>query len=248
MFSLLVKRVHYNACLMPIRAVFFDVVGTLARFVPEQEDVLVEAALSQGVSLTIDQARRGFAAAGEWWNRVVGLRYRTAPVAEQEALNLEYDRHLFEAAGVDVDIETLSRVFRELFRRGRPTRLEAYPDAAPALSSLKGKGLTLGVISNMGRDLPSVLEEIGLTANLQVVVASGEAGFTKPDPRIFETALQRAGVTADEAIYVGDLYDSDVLGARGAGITPVFLDRYGLFPQYRDCLRIAGLADLPTLL
>jgi putative hydrolase of the HAD superfamily len=229
---------------MTIRAVFFDVVGTLARFVPEQEEVLVEAASSQGVALTVDQARRSFAAAGEWWNRVVGLRYRAAPAAEREALNLEYDRRLFDAAGVEADAAALSRIFRELFRRGRPTRLEAYPDAAPALSALKRRGLTLGVISNMGRDLPSVLEEIGLAAYLQVVVASGEVGVSKPDRRIFELTLQRAGVPATEAIYVGDLYDSDVLGARGAGITPAFLDRYGLFPQYQDCLRIAGLDEL----
>src|SRR5205814_8980696 len=119
---------------------------------------------------------------------------------------------------------------------------------APVLSLLKGKGLTLGVISNMGRDLPSVLEELGLAAYLQVVVASGEVGVSKPDPRIFQITLERAGVSADDALYVGDLYDSDVLGARGAGITPVLLDRYGLFPQYQDCLRIGGLAGLPALL
>src|SRR5438034_6176168 len=148
---------------MTIRAVFFDVVGTLARFVPEQEEVLVEAAAAQGVDLTLDQARRGFAAAGEWWNRVVGLRYRAAPAAEREALNLEYDRRLFDAAGVEADAQALSRIFRELFRRGRPTRLETYPDAPPVLSALRERGFTLGVISNMGRDLPSVLEEIGIS-------------------------------------------------------------------------------------
>ena len=55
--------------------------------------------------------------------------------------------------------EVLHRVFRELFKQARPTRLEAYPDAAPALGLLRARGLTLGAISNMGQDLPLVLED-----------------------------------------------------------------------------------------
>jgi len=45
-------------------------------------------------------------------------------------------------------------------------------------------------------------------------------------------------------MYVGDLYDSDVVGARAAGMVPVLLDRYGLFERYDDCLRIASLSEL----
>lgn len=231
---------------MPFKAVFFDVVGTLARFVPEQEELLVEAARTQRIALTLDEARRGFAAAGEWWNRAVGQRYRTLAAAQREALNLEYDRRLFEGAGIAISPEALFRVFRELFRQGRPSRLAAYGDAAPALSALRGEGFLLGVISNMGRDLPQVLEELGLAGFLDVVVSSGEVGVSKPDPRIFLEAAVRAQVSPAGALYVGDLYDSDVVGARGAGMDAVLLDRHGLFGRYRDCTRIASLADVPN--
>lgn len=232
---------------MAIRAVFFDVVGTLARFVPEQEELLVETAAAQGVTLTIDEARKGFAAAGEWWNRVVGQRYRRLGTAEREALNLEYDRRLFSGAGLDVAAEQLSEVFRELLRRGRPSRLQIYDDAPPALDGLRRKGLVVGVISNMGRDLPQVLEELGLAGFLEVAVSSGEGGVSKPDRRIFYEALRRAGVTGPEAMYVGDLYDSDVVGARNAGLVPVLLDRHGLFGRYDDCIRIKALNELAAL-
>lgn len=233
---------------MAIRAVFFDVVGTLARFVPEQEELLVEAAATQGVMLTMDEARKGFAVAGEWWNRIVGQRYRQLGRAEREALNLEYDKRLFSGAGVDVAVEQLSEVFRELFKRGRPSRLQTYEDAPPALDGLRRKGLVVGVISNMGRDLPQVLEELGLAGFLEVAVSSGEVGVSKPDRRIFYEALRRAGVTGPEAMYVGDLYDSDVVGARSAGLVPVLLDRYGIFPQHEDCSKISRLGELAALL
>jgi HAD superfamily hydrolase (TIGR01549 family) len=232
---------------MAIRAVFFDVVGTLARFVPEQEELLVEAAATQGVPLSIDAARKGFAAAGEWWNRVVGQRYRQLGRAEQGALNLEYDRRLFSGAELDVSVEQLSEVFREMLRRGRPSRLQAYDDAPAALDAVRRKGLIVGVISNMGRDLPQVLEEVRLRGFLEVAVSSGEVGVSKPDRRIFQEAARRAGLSTGEAMYVGDLYDSDVVGARNAGMTAVLLDRYGIFGEYRDCLRIAALSEVSGL-
>ncbi len=229
---------------MAIRAVFFDVVGTLARFVPEQEELLVEAAATQGMIVTLEDARKGFAAAGEWWNRVVGQRYRRVGAAERHMLNLEYDRRLFGAAGLDMAAEQLSEVFRELLRRGRPSRLQTYEDAPPVLDALRRRNLVIGVVSNMGRDLPQVLEELGLAGFLEVAVSSGEVGVSKPDRRIFGEAIRRAGVAASEAMYVGDLYDSDVVGARAAGMVPVLLDRYGLFERYDDCLRIASLSEL----
>ena len=74
----------------------------------------------------------------------------------------------------------------------RPTRLEAYPDAAPALGALRQAGLALGAISNMGQDLPLVLEDIGVSAYLNVVVASGGAGHLEH----FYSALTEGGASA----------------------------------------------------
>jgi putative hydrolase of the HAD superfamily len=76
------------------------------------------------------------------------------------------------------------------------------------------------------------------------VVTSKEVGSNKPEPPIFLAALDRAGVSASEAVYVGDQYDTDVVGARGVGIKPILIDRYGLMPEVSDCPRIRSLPEV----
>jgi putative hydrolase of the HAD superfamily len=63
------------------------------------------------------------------------------------------------------------------------------------------------------------------------LVAAGEVGVSKPDPAIFHLALERAGAPADQAVYVGDNYWADVVGAQRAGLRPVLLDPHRLFPE-----------------
>ena len=79
---------------------------------------------------------------------------------------------------------------------------------------------------------------------LDFVVTSDEAGADKPKPPVFLAALERARVDASEAIHVGDQYKVDILGARGVGITPILIDRYGLCPEVSDCPRIHNLTEL----
>ena len=79
---------------------------------------------------------------------------------------------------------------------------------------------------------------------LDMVLTSQEAGVTKPDPLIFVAALKTLNVKAEDAIYVGDQYEADVLGARGAGISPILIDRFGLYSQISDCPRIRSLSEV----
>ena len=78
---------------------------------------------------------------------------------------------------------------------------------------------------------------------LDIVIDSADEGVEKPDPRLFEIALSRAGAHADSTIHVGDIYQVDVVGARAAGIRPVLLDESDLHPGV-DCDRVASLDEL----
>jgi putative hydrolase of the HAD superfamily len=80
------------------------------------------------------------------------------------------------------------------------------------------------------------------------VVTSKEVGVDKPNPLIFQAALQRAVVDASEAVHVGDQYKMDVVGARGVGINPILIDRYNLYPEVSDCPRIRNLSELADYL
>ena len=99
-----------------------------------------------------------------------------------------------------------------------------------------------GVISNSNGTVRSVLTAAGLAGALDFVIDSGAVGVEKPDPRIFALGLAEAGVSAGEAVYIGDLYSVDVLGARRAGIEAILLDPRRHWGP-RDCRLARTLAD-----
>jgi putative hydrolase of the HAD superfamily len=135
-------------------------------------------------------------------------------------------------------------------------RFTPYPDAAPTLRELRARGLRLVVASNWDCSLADVLAEAGLSNLLDGVATSAQAGAPKPDPRVFEAALELAGCPPERALHVGDSPLGDVAGAARAGIRAVLLRR----PEARlDALPgdsegpapaavVAGLAELPGLL
>jgi len=108
------------------------------------------------------------------------------------------------------------------------------PGARDALATLRRHGLVVACISNSDGSVAALLARVGLGAELDFVVDSGVVGVEKPDPAIFALALERAGVTAAEAMHVGDLFSVDVVGARRAGIEPVLLDPLGRYAE-RGC-------------
>lgn len=103
---------------------------------------------------------------------------------------------------------------------------EMYEDAPAALRTLHGQGIRLGLISNSHRPLTTFGAHFALDGLLSVTVSSGEFGFMKPDRRIFQEALGRMQVSADQAVMVGDSLPHDVMGARQAGMRGVLLDRH----------------------
>ncbi|HZD80090.1 MAG TPA: HAD-IIIA family hydrolase [Actinomycetota bacterium] len=122
-----------------------------------------------------------------------------------------------------------------------------FEDVVPALQLLRSHGLRLGVISNFEEWLERLLDQLGVSVFFPVRVISGVEGLEKPDLRIFELALERAGASAARSVYVGDNPDLDLEPAAAVGMLPVLIDRRERFPQ-RDGCRITTLAELPTVL
>ena len=116
-------------------------------------------------------------------------------------------------------------------------------DVRPALSALRARGLRLTVVSNANGTLCAHMERLGLAASFDCVLDSCDLGVEKPDPRLFEIALERSNADRDTTIHVGDLYHVDVLGARAAGLRGVLLDAAGLYPE-ADCARVRSLDEL----
>src|SRR5581483_6342822 len=122
------------------------------------------------------------------------------------------------------------------------------PDAVPTLDALRARGLALGVVSNADGRIEADLARLGVGDRLVTVVDSHVVGGEKPDPAVFRLSLDAMGVSAAAALYVGDLYAIDVVGARRAGLEAVLLDPLDRYPGDVDCPRITRLGALLDLL
>jgi HAD superfamily hydrolase (TIGR01509 family) len=155
-----------------------------------------------------------------------------------------YLETLFGGAGVpaermDVVAGTLQRLHQEWHLWCR-----TMPGTAEALDRLRGAGLRLAVVSNSDGRVEEALTAAGIRDHFEVVLDSALIGVEKPDPAIFRAALSALGVAPEEALYVGDLYDVDVVGARAAGIEAVLLVPHAAAgPECRRVESLVALAD-----
>ncbi len=118
-----------------------------------------------------------------------------------------------------------------------------FDDVPPALDALDRTGATIGIVSNFEMWLEDLLERLGVRDRFAVRVISGIEGLEKPDPAIYRLALDRAGVAAADAAFVGDNPEFDVDPAAAIGMTPVLIDRRGRHPTFTG-VRITDLRQL----
>jgi putative hydrolase of the HAD superfamily len=222
-------------------------------------------------------AHRGAVEAGiRSYTTLLGAPYGAADAAELVALwhDLEEEHyHEYLAGALDFEGQRQARARDFAARHGvtlSPEEASAWfaayfehyvaawtlhDDALPCLDALTEAfpGVRFGLITNgdlafQGRKVAAV----GLDARIPVLVASGEVGVAKPDPRIFQHACALAGVAEADAVYVGDRLRTDAIGAASAGLTGVWLNRRAITPAAEDAadadafgvLRIGGLAEL----
>jgi putative hydrolase of the HAD superfamily len=157
-------------------------------------------------------------------------------------LRLEALRRHAREAGYD---ETLAPAAFEVFYRAR-NEVVLYDDVRTTLERL-ARDYRLFAISNGNADLAV----IGLAQFFEASLTAREAGVLKPDPRIFEILLVRAGLEPAEAAHVGDDADADVEGARRAGVLPIWLNRDGAawpLPSAAPDYVVTRLDELPDML
>ena len=230
-----------------VKAVFFDFYNTLVYFWPPLDEIQQASCAELGLEVKKNGIRKGYSLADEFMareNAVMPLADRSAQ--DRDSFFAEYERLILKGAGLEVSLHLAQEVWQMASQV--PKELDVFEDVVPALELLKGRGLILGVISNLRRDMDELCRQIKLDPYLDFCVTSREAGAEKPHAPIFLAALQRARVSAQEAVHVGDQYQSDVEGARAVGIRPVLLDREGWYQNVNDCSRIETLPQLDQLL
>ena len=124
-----------------------------------------------------------------------------------------------------------------------------YDDVVPTLQRLQDAGFKLAIVSNWGVPLDPLNERLGIAHYFDIIVTSHDARVRsiKPDPHIFNYTLAAIGVSAEDAVHVGDTYEADIVGARNVGIRPILIDRDGT-QTGRWNETIQSLSELPELL
>jgi putative hydrolase of the HAD superfamily len=215
-----------------LRAVLFDAGNTLVFLDYERMAAGVGAALS--LPLTGQQLAGGAVEAARAMERSAGNDQERAAT---------YLEALFRLAGVAN--ERMPEV-RDCLRRMHGERhlwCSVQEHTRDALSRLRTAGLRLGVVSNSDGRAEQALAAAGLREYFDVVIDSSIFGTEKPDPAIFQAALDALGVAPEDALYVGDLYEVDVVGARAAGMEAVLLTSSEATPAH-PCRTATSIDEL----
>ena len=230
-----------------IKAVFFDLYFTLVRYDPPQEELEANALNELGIDADPNVFNRPMAVANEFIYQEIARRPLSKRSKEETiALYAQFQRIVLKEAGIEPDEKLVLAMLGKM--QQFKTKLVLFDDVIPALKNLKSRGLILGLISNVERDLTATLKELELPSWLDIVVTSLDAGFSKPQPEIFKEAIGRAGVQPSQAVYVGDQYQIDCVGAERVGMKGILIDRGGYFQETTDCPRIRSLAELAACL
>ena len=210
-----------------VRAVLFDFSGTLARL--EEDDTWFAGMdLDEPMqALVMDRmlAPTGNVSHHAWDHRDL-----------DPALHRDVYLHVLRETGLPD--EHADSVYR---RTIDPAEWQVYPDAVGVLKALSDKGIRTAVVSNIAWDIREVLHPAG--AHADAYVLSFEVGVAKPDPRIFQAALERLGVQAADTVMVGDSVENDG-AASELGCTFVYVDPLPIAERPHgliDALRAVGV-------
>jgi putative hydrolase of the HAD superfamily len=133
----------------------------------------------------------------------------------------DYQRRLGEGLLKELGVEAgLQKLLEDLYRQlvaVRPERV-MVKGADKLLAELKKRGYRMGIISNNDGTTRRKCQAVGIEGYFEFILDSTLEGMVKPDARVFKKALERAKVSADQTLHIGDLWGCDVLGATSAGL------------------------------
>ena len=232
-----------------IKAVLFDLDGTLFHHFPTSGEVFLGHIRNIGFQVSAEDNIRA-----EHW---VHYYFAHSPEIQEDSKMFGDDSKGFWVNFLRrrlVAFGLPSAKAAELAPQAAVYMSEAYKpetrvpeDARTLLKFLKESGYTLGMVSNRESPYQEEMKKQEMDCYFQFFLAGGEVNSFKPDALIFERALELAGTSAEETMYIGDNYFADIVGSQRAGLKPVLYDPISLFPD-ADCAVIKSFTELPELL
>ena len=224
------------------QAVIFDLDGTLRESNPHFMDALHDTLLDMGLEVDSFTWRVTERWVHEYWAQSPEIIEDVKLYGEKQIWNRFLTRLMSKVGhphANEEEVQAFGDHIKEVFQ---PVS-ELTPGAREVLTILQEQGKILGVLSNRSKPFSDELEKLAIADFFDFTLAAGEVGVWKPRPEIFLAALERAGVGADEAVYIGDNYYADIIGAREAGVNAILVDWRRVFTDVRGP-RVERLVDI----
>jgi HAD superfamily hydrolase (TIGR01549 family) len=207
-----------------IRAVLFDAYGTLWIFSPGRPlcQIWTEIIQTLGHTRSLEEISAADRVAREHFAPTFqGLETSGSPTSEADIDSLwqQYDFMVLGELAIQIDVESMHKVVLPAFWSAT-----AFPETVGVLKALKERGYKLAIVSN-GCYQDRAARRLGIKGYFDTIVGSWHVGRRKPEREIFDIALTQLGLTAGEAVMVGDRWDLDVVGGTNAGLHVLHLCR-----------------------
>ena len=238
---------------MDIRAVAFDVNGTLVRIMTEDcMDQVFRAAAHfltyQGIDLRRHQVR-------DLYFQLLKEQHQASPEEHPEFDAVGIWRSIIQAHRTDFTralpagkLRQMPLFLAEMSRGISRRRLSLYPHVREVLDVLRERYPLAIVTDAQSAYARGELHKVGLLGHFDPIVVSGDHGYRKPDRRLFQFALDGMGVAAGNALYVGNDMYRDIFGAREAGMRTVMFDSDQAAKAYLDCVPDYTITEFRDLL
>ena len=223
---------------MHVKAVLFDLGGTLIRTAPIPE--IYKRVLKRfGVEASSEQILETHRMQEQQFDVTEGQ------LELGEDFWIQWNLKVLEGAGISENREFLARRIDELW--WEHADLELYADVVPTLKELDTRGIQLGIVTNgLKKDFEQILERLNLTNFFEVAVGIDSCNKAKPSKEIFLYALDKMGVRPEEALFIGDSIRYDYNGAEEAGLKAYVIDREGTISGHLN--KIHRLTELLSLI
>lgn len=219
--------------------IWFDLGYTLLYL--KRESLFKEVTAEMGITLSPEKIAEAFHTTDKLFMR----EYPQVLGTDKRTYMPWYFGHLLYILKIKLDLCILSDRWEKVMKN--PLEVwYPFPETENTLKLLKEKGYRLGIISNWDKSARSILEKYHLKDFFDTIVISSEAGCEKPSAEIFTIALEEAGVSPEESLYVGDNYYDDAIGSRKAGIDVIILNPFenkGV-EEINDCNLIHDISEL----
>ena len=242
MIKITIKYMNIMLNLNKKKYFFFDIYGTLAGFYPQKEKIQKKILEQNKIFLSETQISYGYKFADEF----MALQKKIKPLrdmssSEKKDFFTEYENKILSSNNIQVSKDLSWKIWQEISLEKYSLRI--FDDTKDLLEWLLSKGIKSAGITNMDIKGDQLMIDLKLTSLLDFIITSYDEKYEKPDKRIFISSINKANVNPEECVYVGDQIQSDYIGSKNAGMTPILIDRNGYYEDFSGN-KIKSLGEL----